>query len=131
MGIARTLRRYRPWWPPGIALAGALLVILIVALRGEPVDQGVAGPLLAVSLIAGLAGLATGVAEGLVQPSASLQLRIQTVLVVLALVAAGTLRSGALVAGLAAIVGAAAALGLRWCGRRVLEALVGRDESEP
>jgi hypothetical protein len=111
-------------------LIGSLVVVGLVALRGEGTDQGVAGPLLAVGLIAGLAGLATGIAEGLVQPPAPTSLCIGLVLVVLALVAAATLRSGPLVAGLAALTGAAAALGLRWCGRRVMEALLGRDEGD-
>ncbi|MGH2750714.1 MAG: hypothetical protein ACRDK3_07565 [Actinomycetota bacterium] len=134
MGVAgklmRTARRYRRWWPPGLAVAGALVVALLVELRGEGDDQGVAGPLVAVSLLTGLIGLATGVGEGLVRPPASIELRIEIVLVVVALVTAATLRGGPLVAGLAALTGTVVALGLRWCGRRVMQGMLGREDGD-
>jgi len=117
-------------WPVGLAGAGAIIVALVEAVRGTSLDRGLAGPLVVVCVVLGLAGLITGVAEGLVRPSASNELRIRMGLVVLALVTAATVRGGALVVGLAALIGSGVALGSRWCGLRVMSALLGRREDD-
>jgi hypothetical protein len=78
-----------------------------------------------VCVILSLAGLIAGVTEGLVRPSAPNELRIQMALVVLALATAGTVSGGALVVGLAALIGSGVALGSAWCGRSVMLALLG------
>lgn len=81
-------------------------------------------------VIAGIAGLVTGVAEGFVQPPAPFALRIRLGLVVLALIVAAGLQGDPWGCFLAALGGAAAALGLRWCGEHALRGLVGKDEDE-
>ena len=111
-----------------MALAGGLVIAALAALRADAVDRGILGPVIATGIIAGSAGLLTGVAEGLVQPPAPVQLRIRLALVLLVLVVAAVVNGGALGSLLTALVGAATALGLRWCGERFLRGLVGRDE---
>ena len=103
---------------------------LVEAVRGTSVDRGIAGPLIVVCVILALAGLVTGVTEGIVQPSAPTELRIRMALVVLALATAAMVGGGALVVGLVALLGSGVALGAAWCGRRVMTALLGRDNDE-
>jgi hypothetical protein len=122
-GLRRRLRRYRSWWPLWLAGAGALIVALVEAVRTGD-DQGIAGPLLTVCVITGLAGLATGVTEGLVQTSPRIELRIRLALVVLALVTAAILGGGAIVAGVTALTGSGVALGTAWLGLRSMSALL-------
>jgi hypothetical protein len=82
-------------------------------------------------VIAGLAGLVTGVIEGLVQPSAPVRLRISMALVFLALVSAAILDGGPLVAGSSALTGSGVVLGSAWVGRRIMSGLLpGSDENE-
>jgi hypothetical protein len=109
-------------------VGGALVIAALAALRADPVDRGILGPVIAVGIIAGIAGLVTGVAEGLVQPPAPVVLRIRLALVVLALFVAAVVNAGPLGGLLAALGGAAAGLGLHWCGERAMRGLVGRDE---
>jgi len=120
----RRFRRYRAWWPVGLAVGGAGVLILVGAIRSSGDDRGLAGPLVTVCLIAALAGLATGVIAGLVQFSAPIELRVRLALVAFVLVMAGLLSSGSLAAGLAALTGSAVALGSRWSGRRIMSALL-------
>jgi len=129
-GFRRRLRRYRPWWPVGLAGAGAIVFALVEAVRGTSVDRGIAGPLAVVCAILVLAGLITGVIEGIVQPSAPNELRIQLALVVLALATAAMVGGGALVVGLAALLGSGFALGAAWCGRSVMMALLGNVDDD-
>jgi hypothetical protein len=129
LGFRRGLRRYRPWWPLGLAGAGALIVALVEAGRTSD-DQGIAGPLLTVCVIAGLAGLVTGVTDGLVQESPRIELRIRLALVVVALATAMILGGGPIVAGLSALTGSGVALGSEWLGRRIMLALMGRDDED-
>jgi hypothetical protein len=122
-GFRRGLRRYRPWWPLGLAGAGALIVALVeVVWRSD--DRGIAGPLLTICLIAGLAGLVTGVTEGLVQASPRIELRIRLALVLLALATATILGGGPIVAGLSSLIGSGVALGSAWLGLRIMSALL-------
>ena len=123
-GFRRRLRRYRPWWPGGLAIAGTILLVLVAAIRSTGEDQGIAGPLVTVCVIAGLAGLATGVTAGLIQVSAAIEVRIRVALVVTVLVTAAILDGGSLVAGLAALTGSGVALGSEWIGRRIMSALL-------
>ncbi len=125
----RALRRHRMWWPPILAVLGALAVALVKAL-GDSANHGVVGPVVAVCVIAAGAGLLTGVGEALVQPPPPIRLRARLVLVALVLLAAGTLRGGAVAAGLAALIGSGVALVLHWCGSRAMSALVGRDDDQ-
>jgi len=101
---------------------------LVEAVRETSVDRGIAGPLVVVCVILGLAGLAAGVVEGLVRPSAPTELRIRLALVALALVIATTVRGGELVVGSAALLGSGVALGSEWCGRSVISALLGHSD---
>jgi hypothetical protein len=107
-----------------LAGAGAVFVALITAALPPSDDQGIAGPLVVVCVITGLAGLVSGVIVGIVHPSAPIELRVRMALVVLALVTAVTLRGGPLVAGLAAVAASSVALASAWCGRRVMSALL-------
>jgi hypothetical protein len=118
------------WWPPVLAVLGALTVVLVKALGDSPANHGVVGPVVAVCVIAAGAGMLTGVGEGLVQPPQPIQLRVRLVLVTLVLLAAATLRGGTVAAGLAALVGSGVALILHWCGSRAMSALVGRDDDQ-
>jgi len=111
-------------------LGGALVIAALAALRAASVTQGILGPVVAAVIIAGIAGLATGVAEGIVQPVAPVALRIRLALVVLALIIAAALQGDPWGSFLASLGGAAAALGLRWCGEHALRGLVGKDEHE-
>jgi len=130
-GFGRRLRRYRPWWPVGIAVAGTLILVLVGTIRSSGDDQGIAGPLVTVCVLAGLAGLITGVIEGLVQPSAPAQLRINIALVFLALISAAILGGGPVVAGSSALTGSGVALGSAWVGRRIMSGLLPTsDEKE-
>jgi hypothetical protein len=129
--VRRRLRRYRVWWPVGLAVAGTLILGLVGAIRSSGEDPGFAGPLVTVCLIATLAGLVAGVIEGLVQPSAPAQLRISMALVFLALLSAAIVDGGSLVASLSALTGSGVALGSAWIGRRVMSGLLpGSDENE-
>jgi hypothetical protein len=129
--IRRRFRRYRVWWPVGLAVAGTLILGLVGAIRSSGEDPGFAGPLVTVCLIAALAGLVSGVIEGLVQPSAPVQLRINMALVILALLSAAILDGGPLVAGLSALAGSGVALASAWVGRRIMSGLLpGSDENE-
>jgi len=119
----RRLRRYRTWWPLWLAGVGALIVALVTALAPSD-DRGVAGPLLTVCVIAALAGLVAGVAVGLIQVSAPIELRIRLVLVVFVLVTAAIVDGGSLAAGLAALTGSGVALGSELFGRRIMSALL-------
>jgi hypothetical protein len=118
-------------WPLGLAGAGSLVVVLVEAVRTSD-DQGIAGPLLTGCVIAGLAGLVTGVTEGLVQSSPGIELRTRLALVVLALITAAILGSGAIVAGVTALTGSGVALGSAWFGLRIMSALLPRpDDTGP
>jgi hypothetical protein len=123
-GFRRRFRRYRPWWPLGLAGTGAIIVAVVETIRRTGDDHGIAGPLAVVCLIAGLAGLVTGVIEGVLQPSAPIQLRIRMALVVVALIAAAILGGGALAAGAAVLIGSGVALGSEWCGLVVMSTLL-------
>jgi hypothetical protein len=123
LGFRRRIRRYRPWWPLGLAGAGALIVALVEVGRTSG-DRGIVGPLLTVCLIAGLAGLVAGVTEGLVQASPRIERRIRLALVVLALVTAMIFGGGPIVAGLSALTGSGVALGSAWLGLRIMSALL-------
>ncbi|MGH2828199.1 MAG: hypothetical protein ACRDKF_14655, partial [Actinomycetota bacterium] len=105
-------------------------IAALAARRADPIDRGILGPVIAVGVIAGIAGLVTGVVEGLVQPPAPAVLRLRLALVVLVLVVAVVVNAGPLGSFLATLGGAAAALGLRWCGERAMRGLVGRDEED-
>jgi hypothetical protein len=127
----RRLRKYRVWWPVWLALAGTIILVLVGAVRSSGDDKGFAGPLVTVCVIAGLAGLVTGVIGGLLQPSAPVQLRINMALVFLALLFGAILNGGSLVAGLSALTGSGVALGSAWVGRRIMSGLLPRpDENE-
>lgn len=104
------------------------MIAAVAALRAEPIDRGLVGPVAAAGIIAGICGIVTGVAEGFVQPAAPMALRIRMALVVLALIVAAGLQSGPSAGFLASLGGAAAALGLRWCGERAMNGLLGKDE---
>jgi hypothetical protein len=106
------------------------MLVLVRAVRSSGDDQGLAGPLVTVCVIAGLAGLAAGVMEGLVQPTAPVQLRMSMALVLLALLSAAILEGGSLVAGMSALIGSGAALGSAWVGRRIMSTLLPPDENE-
>ena len=123
-GFRRRFRRYRPWWPLGLAGTGAIIVAVVETVRRTGDDQGIAGPLVTVCLIAALAGLVTGAIAGLVQFSAPIELRIHLALVAFVLVTAAVLSSGSVAAGLAALAGSGVALGSEWFGRRVVSALL-------
>jgi len=97
------------------------------ALGAASITQGILGPVVAAVIIAGIAGLVTGVAEGFVQPVAPIARRIRLALVVLALIVAAALQGDPLGSFLASLGGAAAALGMRWCGEHALRGLVGDD----
>jgi len=130
-GFRRRLRRYRRWWPAGLAVAGTVILVLVGTIRSSGDDQGIAGPLVTVCVIAGLAGLVSGVIEGLVQPSAPVRLRIDMALVILALLSAAILGGGPLVAGATALTGSGVALGSAWVGRRIMSGLLpASDENE-
>lgn len=128
--LMRSLRRHRRWWPYWLAVAGAVAVALFAAVRSGPGGRGIAGPVVAVAVIAVIAGFATGLAEGFMQPRLIASLRIRLGLVVLVLIAAAILGDEPLGSGLAALCGAGVALVLRWCGQRMLGSMVGRDEDD-
>jgi len=123
-GFRRRLRRYRRWWPAGLAVAGTVILVLVGTIRSSGDDQGIAGPLVTVCVIAGLAGLVTGVTAGLIHVSAPIEVRIRLALVVLVLVMAAIVDGGSLAAGLAALTGSGVALGSEWFGRRIMAALL-------
>lgn len=123
-GFRRRLRRYRAWWPVGLAVGGAGVLVVVGAIRSSGDDRGIGGPLVTVCLIAALAGLVTGVIAGLVQFSAPIELRIRLALVAFVLVTAAVLGSGSVAAGLAALAGSGVALGSGWLGRRIMSGLL-------
>jgi hypothetical protein len=127
-GLKRKVRRYRRWWPELLALSGGLVIAALAALRGGSVAEGILGPVIATAIIGGIGGLLAGVAEGLVQPPPPFQLRIRLGLVVLVLLVAALANGSALGSLLAALVGAAVALGLGASGARLMAGLIGRDE---
>ncbi|MGH2777474.1 MAG: hypothetical protein ACRDJB_02370 [Actinomycetota bacterium] len=127
-GLKRRMRRHRRWWPLWLSLGGALIIAALAALRADPIDRGILGPVIAAGIIAGIAGLVTGVAEGLLQPPAPVALRIRLGPVVLALIVAAVVNAGPWEGFLAALGGAAAGLGLHWSTERAMRGLIGRDE---
>jgi len=104
------------------------VIAALAALRADPIDRGILGPVIAAGIVAGIAGLVTGVAAGLLQPPAPVALRVRLALVVLALIIAVVVNAGPSGSFLAALGGAAAGLGLHWSGERAMSGLIGRDE---